>query len=210
MIHRRLLVAVVVGVAASFIPLGPAHGVAPHSLTGFIVGGIVFAVPLLVHVMGHDALATQRHVEGRDGDRAWYDVVVIIVGLASLAGVGILLIGGQSKGSASVIDAVIGLLAVAVGWLSIHTMYVLRYARLYYASKDPPVDFNMDADPAFSDFAYLAFTLGMTYQVSDTNISSSEVRRVILGQTLLAYVYGTVVIAATINLLAGLGASASG
>ena len=205
-IRRRLALAVLVGVLAGIVvPLGPARGVLVHALAGFVVGGLTFALPLLLHVLGHDAPATREKVQGRDGDAAWYDVVVILVGLASLAGVGILLVGGRARGGAEVVDALVGMGAVAVGWLCVHTVYVLRYARVYYASPRPPIDFNQDEDPTFSDFAYFSFNLGMAYQVSDTDLRSSEVRRVVLGHTLLAYLYGTIVIAATINLVAGIG-----
>ena len=77
-------------------------------------------------------------------------------------------------------------------------------ARIYYAEQSPPIDFNQSQDPSFSDFAYFSFGLGMAYQVSDTALLSSGVRRVVLGHTMLAYLYGTVVIAAAINLVAGL------
>ncbi|GAA2740825.1 hypothetical protein GCM10009868_04490 [Terrabacter aerolatus] len=208
-IRRRLAVALVVGVVVGvFEPIAPAHTLLLHCLAGFITAGLAFAVPLLVHVMRHDAPSTRERVRGRDGDAAWYDVVVILVGLAGLTGVGILLIGSQSKGSAQVVEALFGALAVGVGWLCVHTVYVLRYARLYYAELSdgqPPIDFNMKQDPAFSDFAYFSFNLGMAYQVSDTAVRSTSVRRVILGHCLLAYLYGTTIIAATINLIAGLG-----
>ncbi|WP_323095998.1 DUF1345 domain-containing protein [Intrasporangium sp. YIM S08009] len=209
-IRRRLLVAVLVGAVAGLVPLGPAGGPLVHALVGFVVGGLTFAVPLLAHVLGHDAPGTREKVAGRDGDAAWYDVVVIVVGLASLFGVAVLLIATQARGVELVMDGVIGVLAVGVGWLCVHTVYVLRYARLYYAVSDegrPPIDFNTDEDPAFSDFAYFSFNLGMAYQVSDTAVRSSQVRRVVLGHTLLAYLYGTIVIASTINLVVGIGGS---
>ena len=199
-----VLVGALVGL---FLPLGAAGEPLTHALTGFVAGGLAFAVPLLVHVLRHDAPSTRARVEGRDGDAAWYDVVVITVGLASLAGVGILLVGGQAKGTAQVLDALVGVAAVAVGWLCVHTVYLLRYARVYYASPRPPIDFNQDEDPTFSDFAYFSFNLGMAYQVSDTDLKTSDVRRVVLGHTMLAYLYGTIVIAATINLVAGIGGS---
>ncbi|HSU74759.1 MAG TPA: DUF1345 domain-containing protein [Terrabacter sp.] len=212
LIRRRLAVAGIIGVLAGmFMPLGPAHHLLTHSLAGFVVGGLVFSVPLLVHILRQDAASTQERVRGRDGDAAWYDVVVIVVGLASLAGVGILLVGGQSKGAAQVVEALVGVMVVAVGWLCVHTVYVLRYARLYYASTSSspdahaPIDFNMEEAPSFSDFAYFSFNLGMAYQVSDTAVRSTQVRRVILGHCLLAYLYGTIVIASTINLVAGIG-----
>jgi uncharacterized membrane protein len=204
-IRRRLLVGAVVGVVAGIlVPLAAAADRLTHALLGFVVGGLTFVVPLLVHLLQHDASDTRSRVAGRDGDAKWYDVVVIVVGLASLAGVGVLLVGGDG-GPAQVLESLVGIGAVAVGWLCVHTVYALRYARLYYASPTPPIDFNQDEDPAFSDFAYFSFNMGMAYQVSDTSLRSTAVRRVVLGHALLAYLYGTVVIAATINLVAGLG-----
>ena len=212
-IRRRLAIAVVVGVLAGVLagglaPLGAAdtgRGLLVHALAGFVVGGLAFALPLLLHVLGHDAPATREKVQGRDGDAAWYDVVVILVGLASLTGVGILLVGGRQRGSEALVDALVGVGAVAVGWLCVHTVYVLRYARVYYASPRPPIDFNDHEPPAYRDFLYFSYNLGMTYQVSDTGLSGSGIRRVVLGHCLLAYLFGTVVIASTINLVVGLG-----
>ncbi len=213
LIRRRLAVAGLLGVLTGFfLPLESAHALT-HALVGFVVGGLVFCVPLLIHIGRQDAASTQEHVRGRDGDAAWYDIVIIIVGLASLAGVAILLIGSQSKGTTQVVEALVGVLAVAVGWVCVHTIYVLRYARLYYANLADgrgPIDFNMEQDPAFSDFAYFSFNLGMAYQVSDTAVRAPEVRRVILKHCLLAYLYGTIVIASTINLVVGIGGKGSG
>ncbi|MFM6850934.1 MAG: DUF1345 domain-containing protein [Terrabacter sp.] len=219
-IRRRLAIAIVIGaLAGALLPLadiggpagsggtGPGRSFLVHGLAGFVVGGLAFALPLLLHVLGHDAPATREKVQGRDGDAAWYDVVVILVGLASLTGVGVLLVGGRERGTAALVEALVGVGAVAVGWLCVHTVYVLRYARVYYASPRPPIDFNQDEDPAFSDFAYFSFNLGMAYQVSDTDLRSSAIRRVVLGHTMLAYLYGTIVIASTINLVVGLGGS---
>ncbi|GAA5018940.1 hypothetical protein GCM10023258_06080 [Terrabacter aeriphilus] len=205
-IRRRLGIALVVGLLVGLLlPFGPAAEPLARVLVGFVAAGLSFAGPLLAHVLGHDAPATRRRVAGRDGDAAWYDVVVIVVGLASLLGVAALLVGSSATGTAQLVDAVIGLLTVAVGWLCVHTVYVLRYARVYYSSATPPIDFNQDEDPTFSDFAYFSFNLGMAYQVSDTDLRTSDVRRVVLGHALLAYLYGTVVIASAINLVAGIG-----
>jgi uncharacterized membrane protein len=66
------------------------------------------------------------------------------------------------------------------------------------------VDFNQTEPPQYRDFAYLAFTLGMTYQVSDTNLTSSTIRREALRHALISFVLGVVVLAATINLVATL------
>ena len=85
----------------------------------------------------------------------------------------------------------------------IHAVFTLRYARLYYAEAGG-VDFNEASDPDYRDFLYLALTLGMTYQVSDTDITSKAIRRTATRHGLLSYVFGTVIVAMTINVVAGL------
>ncbi|QIM22078.1 DUF1345 domain-containing protein [Phycicoccus sp. HDW14] len=98
----------------------------------------------------------------------------------------------------------LAVLAVAAGWLAVHTVYALRYARHWFVNEPGCVDFPGDGPPRLSDFVYLSFTLGMTYQVSDTDLRTPAVRRLVLRHTLLAYLLGTVVVAATINLVVGL------
>lgn len=181
-----------------------------NMLIGFIAAGLAFAVPLLRSLLKMDAAATRDHVDGEDPGRALSDTIVITVGLLGLCGVGVLLIGSTSSGAEQVIDALIGVAAIAVGWLLAHTIYLLRYARMYYATPSPPIDFKQVADPQFSDFAYFSFNNGMAYQVSDTDLKDSTIRRVVLGQCVLGYIYGTVIIAATINLIAGLAGGKGG
>jgi uncharacterized membrane protein len=77
---------------------------------------------------------------------------------------------------------------------------------VYYSEPIGGIDFNTsEEDPRYVDFAYLSFDLGMTFQVSDTNLHTSELRAIVLRHTLLSYVFGSVVLATTINLVAGLG-----
>ena len=83
-------------------------------------------------------------------------------------------------------------------------MVTARYAHLYYAGPVGGIDFNGTEPPAYRDFFYFSYNLGMTYQVSDTNVSSAAIRSVVLRHTLLSYVFGTVILAATINLVAGI------
>ena len=92
-----------------------------------------------------------------------------------------------------------------MAWAAVHTTFAVRYARLYYAGPDGGIDFNSDEPPAYTDFAYLAFTIGMTFQVSDTAIGAKVIRSTALRHGLLSFLFGTVVIATTINLLASLG-----
>jgi uncharacterized membrane protein len=97
----------------------------------------------------------------------------------------------------------LGVVSVVLAWAIVHTVYTLRYADLYY-SLGGGIDFNANDDPDYRDFAYLAFTIGMTYQVSETNIQSNFLRRTALKHALLSFVFGTAIIAMTINVVAGL------
>ena len=83
--------------------------------------------------------------------------------------------------------------------------YMLRYAHLYYTEPIGGIAFNQREDPMYTDFAYFSVGLGMTYQVADTNVSQNVIRRTVIAQTLLAYLFGAVILATVINLVAGLG-----
>jgi uncharacterized membrane protein len=85
----------------------------------------------------------------------------------------------------------------------VHTVYVLRYARLYYSPPEGGIDFHGEA-PDYGDFAYLAITIGMCFQVSDTDLAGKRVRRVALHHALLAYIFGTGIVATTVSAVAAL------
>jgi uncharacterized membrane protein len=91
-----------------------------------------------------------------------------------------------------------------LSWFLVHTIYTLRYAVLYYADPARPVDFNQKAPPKYTDFAYLSFTVGMTFQVSDTDLQSSAIRVATLKHMLVSYLFGAVILAGVVNVVAGL------
>ena len=97
----------------------------------------------------------------------------------------------------------LALLSVSLSWIVVHTVYALRYAHLFYTG-DGGIDFPGTKAPGYGDFAYLSLTIGMTFQVSDTDVSSHDVRMTVLRHALLSYLFGFAVIALTINVVAGL------
>jgi len=140
-----------------------------------------------------------------DPSRAVRDVVLLSAGLASLLAVGILLVTDWSaNGLARNLHIGLGIVSVLLSWAVVHTVFTARYARLYYTGEDGGVDFHQPDPPRYSDFAYLAFTVGMTFQVSDTDLTTAPMRTAVLGHALLSFLFGAVIIAATVNLLAGL------
>ena len=150
-----------------------------------------------------DAPQTREHANSNDPSDGWADSLVIIASLASIVGVGFLLQGARTHGQpASPLVASVGVAGVVASWAAVHTVYVLRYARLYYSSApDKPINFHSDDDPDYQDFAYIAYTVGMTYQVSDPEFRQKEMRHVALRHSLVSYVLGAVVLATTINLV---------
>jgi uncharacterized membrane protein len=153
-----------------------------------------------------DAEATARKAGREDPGQATTDAVLLLACVASLGAVG-LVIASTSKqsGAAATIQVALALASVVASWAVVHVVYMLRYARLYYLGPDGGVDFNQQEKPTYLDFAYLAFTIGMTFQVSDTEFTNSQMRSVALRHALLSYLFGAVILASTINLVAGLG-----
>ncbi len=202
LLRRRLAIGFLTGtVAAAVIPAPSDAGLVGHLLVGFVIIAIVFAVPLLWTILRADAAATRSLVADYSSERGPTDAVAVSASMAALGGIGLMLFTGPADTTGA--QAALALGTVAMAWLLVHTTYVVRYARHYYNAEPGSVDFTSKADPPFSDFAYLAFTLGMTYQVSDTDITTPTLRKVVLFHTLLSYLFGTGIIAATINLVAG-------
>jgi uncharacterized membrane protein len=141
-------------------------------------------------------------------DETHGEATTLLVGgsAASLLGVGFaLILAGRSYGSTRALLIAVAVLTVALSWTTMNTVYTLRYAHLDY-QLDDGVDFGAAERyrPSYRDFAYLAFTIGMTYQVSDTTVRSSRVRRTVLVHGVLSYLFGVVIVAGAVNLIAGL------
>ncbi len=97
------------------------------------------------------------------------------------------------------------MLTVALSWALVQTVFALRYAHEYYTAPVGGIDFKTkDEQPDYQDFAYVAFTVGMTFQVSDTDIQARRIRRTVLRHALLAYLFGAVILAVMVNVIASL------
>jgi uncharacterized membrane protein len=152
-----------------------------------------------------DAEATASHATREEPSRDQADLVLLGAAVASLAAVGLVLFGaGSASGDLKYIYAGLALVSVFVSWTLVHTVFTLKYARLYYSGTPGGIDFNGSGGPDYADFAYLAFTIGMTFQVSDTNIETKQIRRTALRHAWLSFPLGAVIIAASINLVSGL------
>ncbi|OQP59405.1 hypothetical protein A3860_37750 [Niastella vici] len=108
---------------------------------------------------------------------------------------------------------VLSIASVTCSWFLIHTIFAFRYAHLYYTCKEEEaidkecrggLEFPNDKTPDYLDFAYFSFGLGMTFQVSDVQVTSGIIRRLTLLHSLIAFIFNTTFVALIINIIAGL------
>ena len=173
-------------------------------LTGWDTTAAITVVWIYAAVWTKDAPDTARLATREDDSRAAADLLIVSAAVASLAGVGLGLVkAAHEQGSAEATITAVAVLSVALSWAAVQATFTLRYARLYY-SEHGGIDFNEENEPDYRDFAYLALTLGMTYQVSDTDLTTKSVRRTASRHAVLSYLFGTVIVAMMINVVAGL------
>lgn len=181
-------------------------------VVGWIAASLTYIGWVWLRIGRMDHTATRSHATREDPSRAAADILLVVASLASLGVVAFVLIrASTASGLERGVLASLAIASVALSWTVIHTLYTLRYASLYYSGEPGGVDFTQGSsdhgyEPDYGDFAYLSFTLGMTYQVSDTGLQGRAFRVTALRHGLLSYVFGAVILATTINLVAGLGA----
>jgi uncharacterized membrane protein len=135
------------------------------------------------------------------------DLVICSAAVACIVGAGFALsLASSSAGGGKAGLIALAVLSVLLSWAAVHTVFALRYARLFYANspRGAGIDFNEDDPPDYRDFAYLAMTIGMTFQVSDTDLRTKNIRRAALRHALISWLFGAVLIGLTINILASL------
>ncbi|BBZ10316.1 hypothetical protein MBRA_05110 [Mycobacterium branderi] len=199
----RIAVAALLGVVVALF-VGNAVGWR-FALSGWVVAAGVYVVWTRLILGGMDADETRRYATREDPTRWASDALIVSASVASLGGVGYVVAAASRSGPAAIEAAILGILSVAASWFAVHTLFTVHYARLYYSGEPGGINFHDPEPPRFRDFAYVAFTVGMTFQVSDTEIGLTSIRATVLRHALLSYLLGAVVLAVTINLIAGLG-----
>lgn len=211
----RLAVGAVTGVlvaAGVGVLVGPAYAAS----VGYDVAALAVVAWTWLAIRRMDAPSTADHATREDPTIRTSRLVVLAASVASLGGVGFLLVrAGSDQGGERVAVAVLGVASIAISWLVVHGLFTLRYAALYYkeGGGDPTaagsgpaggIDFGLPDAPRYGDFAYLAFTIGMTYQLSDTPVTSRALRSTVLRHALLSYLFGSFILGASVNLVASL------
>jgi uncharacterized membrane protein len=172
---------------------------------GWAVACIVYIAWVWGTIARLDDKATEERAKREDATSKVSELLTLLASVFSLVAVVVLILAAKhAHGVTAVLVPILALFSVGLSWALVHTLFTLRYARLYFVGTPGGINFNEKETPRFVDFAYLAFTIGMTYQVSDTNLEQFAIRSLALRQGLLSYLFGAVILAATINLVAGL------
>ena len=182
--------------------LGLRHGL----MAGFDVAAAVFLLSLMPVLLESDPASMRSQVERNDANRVLLLGVTGAVVAVILVTVAAELIDQKSAHGGWTKALVIATLALA--WLFSNTVYALHYAHMYYQrgtdGKDKGgIDFPSTPEPDYSDFIYFSFTLGMTFQTSDSNITRGGMRSVVVFHCFAGFVYNIGVLAFTINVLGG-------
>jgi uncharacterized membrane protein len=197
--------AAIAGLVGLAVAIALGAGWAEAVLGAWVAAAVVYLALVWHDIALKDADATKALSQSEDDSRAASESVLLGGSVASLVAVVFTLAhAGHDTGAARVATTLFALVSVALAWACVHTVYTLRYARLYYAPPVGGIDYPDDDPPDYRDFAYLAFTVGMTYQVSDTDLSIKPTRRAVLQHALLSYLFGAVILAVAINAVAGL------
>ena len=203
----RLTIAVVVAALTTYA-LSTRFGLAVQVLGGWDAGGLAMLALAWSIVARADADRTHATAGSEDPGRRTVYVLVTLTSFISLFAATILSrraksVGGEGE---SLVIVALCLLAVVIAWTLTHTSFTFRYAHLYYREDDEGVggiQFAGDEPPSYFDFAYFAFTIGMCFQVSDTNVTSCQIRRAVLAHALLSFAYNTLILAFVLNLVFG-------
>jgi uncharacterized membrane protein len=210
--HKRFLIALVVAALVLIFSAGRVRPVlqAVFCWNGFALTGIFLA---WMRMIVSDARAAVRTAKLQDTGRMALFLVVMTGVVASLVAVVILL--STAKGldrKALSSHIILACLTVLSSWLLMHTIFALHYAHAFYreCDDDPErgngtgLSFPEEDHPDYLDFAYFSFVIGMTFQVSDVQITSSYIRRLALAHGLLSFGFNTVILALAINIASGL------
>jgi len=201
---QRLFVIVAIGLVAGIV----VAFFAPWQLalmTGWDAAAAAYVASVWTIVYHGTPDVTNAFATTEDNSRVVASVLLLTAAVISLVGTGLDLVkANQATGAGRVALTFSGVLTVALSWGVVHTVFALRYAHEYYTPPIGGIDFKSDERPDYRDFAYVAFTVGMTFQVSDTDIQRRETRRTILRQALLAYLFGAVILAVVVNVIATL------
>lgn len=160
-------------------------------------------------ILKKNAKETVQNAKLQDSSRSTILIFMIVTALMSLIAISLLLkLAKHSTGFSVDVILAFALFTVVISWTLVHTVFAIHYAHLYYAYTEGGhkggLEFPKETNPAFADFAYYSFVVGMTFQVSDVQVTSKKLRKLTLIHGLISFLFNTFILAVAINIIAGL------
>jgi len=210
--HYRLIMALVVGIIVFFCFR---NTVTAPELALAIWIGVALTIILLnwIIIFTSHPREVKKIAKLQDSSRTFLFIFIVTSSLVSF--VAIIFLLKSSKGlseDAKNAHILLAISAVAVSWWLVHTVFSLRYAHLYYDTETDDgkplkvggLEFPDTKEPDFLDFVYFGFVVGMTFQVSDVEITDRTIRRLCLLHGLISFVFNTTIVALSINVISGM------
>jgi uncharacterized membrane protein len=210
--HYRVFIALAFSVAGYFIFRG-ITSLPAQMLSIWIVFALTVIILDWVAIMWSHPLEVKKIASLQDSSRYLLFIFVIAASIGSLGAIVFLLKSTKGHASTEVTEHVLlAMTAVIVSWILVHTIFTMRYAHLYYdtttddgkTKKGGGLQFPDEQQPDYLDFAYFSFVIGMTFQVSDVEISSRKIRRNALVHSLISFAFNTAIVALSINVISGM------
>ncbi|OPB97750.1 DUF1345 domain-containing protein [Elizabethkingia occulta] len=202
-IHRVMLAIIVSVLIFIIVPSG--LPVLPRILITWLGFAITYIIICWTTIYTMSVTEIIRKASIEDGSKAFVFLFVILASFACLFTILLMVMGFSDKNISQWFMVLIAIGSMISSWALVHTLYIFHYAHLYYKTKGGKgLDYPGGEKPDYLDFAYFSFVMGCTFQVSDVEISSKEIRRVALFHGLLSFALNTFVVALTINIIAGL------
>jgi uncharacterized membrane protein len=207
-VRPRLMMSVAVGIAAALLLPGTHHAVT-RCLFGWNVSVWLYLVLAALMMFQADHARLRRIAVAQAEAAATVLGIVILAALVSLVGIVAELMAAKAPGAPHALPHVLFALATVAGsWLLVPTMFAMTYASQYYRTAHgsglnfPQVDDSFKPD--YGDFLYFSFTIAVASQTADVSVSTQAMRRLVLLQSVLSFVFNTAILAFTINIAASL------
>ncbi|WP_447639838.1 MULTISPECIES: DUF1345 domain-containing protein [Chitinophagaceae] len=187
----------------------------PEILIRYVLGYCAFSLLLLSFYWISFRQTPIQHIQleaqKEDSGRTVIFFLILLTILGSVLAIVLVLASKNANAQTKLQHIGSAMLGISTAWFLLHTIYTVKYAHIYYGNSNHEKGIGLsfpeggDYMPDFMDFVYFSFVLGMTFQVSDVSITTKEMRRVALWHSLISFIFNAVIVAVTINLIAGLG-----
>ncbi len=206
---HKLLICMAIAVAAYLIVDFKNMDMLTHVMIGWDTFSVCMIVMSWVTFFITNSKQIREQSRVQDWSRSVIFIIILISAFASYLAVLLLIVTKKNGNEQASWHLPIAVAGMVFSWILIHTIFTIRYAHIYYGDHETTPDthaggleFPGDALPEYLDFAYFSFVLGMTFQVSDVQVTSKRFRKFALLHGLLSFGFNTIMIALTINLIA--------